>query len=202
MYFSFRRICSILERLHSVFPRGVSTFRRSRASLIWRRLRPSRNRLKIILMCSASSGTISGSPSSPFLYPSILEYGKANFPWLYPFRLPHLTLLLRDSLSPWAKALVHVKNISLVTREVSNPSFSNRMMIPRSFNIRMYEMHWRVFREKRDSDLASIMSIFPFLHCLIISIKPGRFSSLVPLMPSSEKTPAYSHSGFERMRSS
>ena len=78
MYFSFRRICSILERLHSVFPRGVSTFRRSRASLIWRRLRPSRNRLKIILMCSASSGTISGSPSSPFLYPSILEYGKAK----------------------------------------------------------------------------------------------------------------------------
>lgn len=131
MYFSFRRICSILERLHSVFPRGVSTFRRSRASLIWRRLRPSRNRLKIILMCSASSGTISGSPSSSFLYPSILEYGKANLPWLYPFRLPHLTLLLRDSLSPWAKALVHVKNISLVTREVSNPSFSKRMMIPR-----------------------------------------------------------------------
>lgn len=143
MYFSFRRICSILERLHSVFPRGVSTFRRSRASLIWRRLRPSRNRLKIILMCSASSGTISGSPSSSFLYPSILEYGKANLPWLYPFRLPHLTLLLRDSLSPWAKALVHVKNISLVTREVSNPSFSKRMMIPRSFSIRMYEMHWR-----------------------------------------------------------
>lgn len=103
MYFSFRRICSILERLHSVFPRGVSTFRRSRASLIWRRLRPSRNRLKIILMCSASSGTISGSPSSPFLYPSILEYGKANLPWLYPFRLPHLTLLLRDSLSPLGK---------------------------------------------------------------------------------------------------
>ena len=75
--------------------------------------------------------------------------------------------------------------ISLDTLTVSMPCSSNWTLTPSSFSSRTAARQSFVFLAKREIDLTRIRSILPFRQSRIIRWKSSRFSTDVPVMPSS-----------------
>lgn len=83
---------------------------------------PCMNSLQMRRTSSASSGTISGSPSWPFLYPRNWLYGMLTLPSEKRFRWPQVTFSEMDRLSSCARELIMVISSCL---RVSCRNFSN-----------------------------------------------------------------------------
>ena len=88
-----------------------------------------------------------------------------------------------DSLS--ARLLMIEIRSSDSIEPVSRFSFSKKIVTPRSSSFLVSSKQSVVFRAKRLRNLVMIRSIFPASQSAIICRSAGRFSLLVPLMPSS-----------------
>ena len=121
-----------------------------------------------------------------------------GMPFSNRFWTAHLAFLERLSTSSCAKEASSVSISSPSSDSELMDSFSNRTSTPSSFRRRTVLSRSTVFRAKRLMDLVSTMSMLPASHAASMSWNPAR-SSLVPVAPPSEKTPAYSQPGVSWM---
>ncbi len=157
----------------------------SRCLQIPEMLIPSRYSRKMSRTTSASSGTITSSPSSFFVYPMNLLWFTIGVPFSNLLAMPHRVFSLRFRLSSCAWLASIVTSISPVSSSVLICSFSKYTAISFVRSSRTAFSRSAVFRAKRLMDFVSTRSIFPFSQSCSRRLNSSRLRISVPLMPSS-----------------
>ena len=108
-----------------------------------------------------------------------------NWPSSILLRKPWRPFSEMETDSCWARAPKTLTRNSVVSVSVSIFSFSNWTATPRDISSRRAARQSFVFREKRERDFTSTLSILPFRQSESIRLKSSRLSAFVPLTASS-----------------
>ncbi len=185
MYFSLESILLTVPSFHFFLPVTVRIPSLSRCLQIPEMLIPSRYSRKMSRTTSASSGTITSSPFSFFVYPINLLWFTMSVPLSNLLAMPQRVFSLRFRLSSCAWLPSIVTSISPVLSSVLICSFSKYTAIFLARSSRIVFSKSAVFRAKRLMDFVSTRSTFPASQSCSKRLNSSRFRMSVPLIPSS-----------------